>query len=73
MFGFDRDEAEELGAAGRYQERIKKFEKKQRRFPRLQHALWWVLHNAVAHPFLLMPCKWSFQFHDWSSRKLNAE
>ncbi len=73
MFGFESEEAEELGAAGRYEKRIEKFVAKKRKFPRLQHFSWWIIHNCVAHPFLLIPCKWSFQFHDWSSKKLNAE
>lgn len=54
MFGFEPEEAKELGSAGRF------------------HA--WVVHNGLAHAFLaLAPVKWSFQFHDWTSRKLNAE
>ena len=73
MFGFDEEEAIELGSAGRFQARIEKFRIAGKRFPLLQHYAWWVIHNAGAHVFLAaVPCKWSFDFHDWTSRKLNA-
>ena len=74
MFGFEPEEAEELGSAGRFRRRIQKFRNKGRRCPVIQHYCWWVIHNAVAHLFLaIAPFKWSFAFHDWTSRKLNAE
>jgi hypothetical protein len=39
----------------------------------LRHTFWWVLHNNVAHPLIgLVPTHATFEFHDWTSRKLHA-
>jgi hypothetical protein len=73
MFGFDPIEAKKLGSEGRFHARIEKFKVANKRLPRLQHWAWWMIHNCVVHPLLLIPVSWSFQFHDWSSRKLNAK
>lgn len=74
MFGFEPEEAQALGSAGRYEARIKKFEATGSRYPRIVHYFWWVLHNVGAHGFLAVaPCKYAFRFHDWSSKKLNAQ
>ena len=44
-----------------------------RRIPLVQHYFWWLIHNLVAHPMIgVFPIKKSFQFHDWSSHKLNG-
>lgn len=44
-----------------------------RKFPKVQHHFWWLLHNLVAHPAIgLVPIKSTFDFHDWTSRKLNG-
>lgn len=29
--------------------------------------LFWVLHNVVAHPLLILPFKWASRFHDWTA------
>lgn len=75
MFGFlDKLEAEALGSAGRFPKRIEKFVAKNKRFPKIQHFFWWFVHNCLAHLFLgICPCKYTFEFHDWTSIKLNAE
>ena len=75
MFGFlDKIEAEALGSAGRFPKRVEKFVAKNKRFPKLQHFYWWFVHNCIAHLFLgICPCKYTFEFHDWTSIKLNAE
>ncbi len=74
MFGFEPDEAEKLGSEGRYERRIEKFRAAGKRAPRVQHYAWWVIHNAVAHGFLaVVPCRLTFRFHDWTSKKLNAQ
>lgn len=73
MNGFDIEEAKRLGSEGRFYARIKKFEKAGKPFPKTQHLFWWVVHNALAHTLLaIFPVRWSFQFHDWTSLKLNA-
>ncbi len=74
MFGFEKEEAKELGSWGRFYARIEKFRAKGRSFPVVRHHFWWLFHNCVAHMLIgLVPFKWSFWLHDWTSRKLNAE
>lgn len=89
MFGFDPDEAERLGSEGRFDARKAKHRARARKqaaeagqsepseerllFVDLEHYAWWIVHNAVAHPFLaLWPRRSAFLFHDWTPRKLNA-
>lgn len=55
---------------GRFRERIQSWMQQPNGY--LEHHLWWVLHNCVAHPVLgLAPCKETIEFHDWASKKLN--
>lgn len=43
-------------------------------FARVHHYGWWVLHNCVAHPLMgFLPFKIFFDFHDWTSEKLDGE
>ena len=73
MFGFQQDEAEELGSEGRFARRIEKFRAAGKSFPRVQHYFWWLVHNVVAHGSIaVVPCRSTFRFHDWTSIKLNA-
>lgn len=65
MFGFE--EEEDIGSQGRFEVRASRFDN------RWMHWFWWVVHNCVAHMCLgICPMKWSFDFHDWTSRKLNG-
>jgi len=74
MFGFEPQEAKKLGSEGRFHARIEKFKEAEKPLPRTQHLFWWVFHNAITHPLLaFFPVRWSFQLHDWSSKKLNAK
>ena len=74
MFGFIEEEAEKLGSEGRFPARQQKFIEKDKPAPYVTHRFWWVIHNCVAHSALgIWPCHSTFQFHDWTSRKLNAE
>lgn len=51
----------------------KKIDINPHKLPRVQHHFWWLLHNLVAHPAIgLVPVKATFDFHDWTSRKLNG-
>lgn len=70
MFGFDRPED---GSFLREQERVKQFKKKE--ISLRIHYTWWVIHNCVAHPLIgLLPWfEWTFDFHDYTSRKINGE
>lgn len=44
-----------------------------RDLPRVKHFVWWLIHNCVAHPIIgVAPVKVAFDFHDWTSRKLNG-
>lgn len=44
------------------------------RQPAARHAFWWWLHNCVAHPLIgLVPWRFAFEFHDWTSRKLHGK
>ena len=44
-----------------------------RGLPRARHYFWWLLHNLVAHPVIgVAPVKSAFDFHDWTSRKLDG-
>lgn len=69
MFGFDKSED---GSKDRFHARIDQF--KQKQIPAAIHHMWWVIHNCVAHPMIgFFPVKASFDFHDYTSRKINAE
>jgi hypothetical protein len=44
-----------------------------RRLSAAQHHVWWLIHNVVAHPMIVIaPMGLTFRFHDWTSRKLNG-
>jgi hypothetical protein len=71
MFDFDKDEA---GSEDRFQERAGVFDRQVENFPKVKHYGWWLLHNCVAHPLMgVLPIKVFFDFHDWTSRKLNVQ
>lgn len=39
----------------------------------LIHHFWWFVHNVICHPLIgLCPIKPFFDFHDYTSRKINA-
>lgn len=42
--------------------------------PYIEHHFWWLTHNILAHTLIgLIPVKMFFDFHDWTSKKLNAK
>ena len=59
----------------RYLHRLRLWTKvfhKDVKLPRVQHHLWWLMHNCVAHPAIgFVPCRWTFKLHDWTSHRLN--
>ena len=62
-YGFTQPED---GSENRYDER-------RARQSSGRHAFWWWLHNCVAHPLIgVMPRRFAFEFHDWTSRKLHG-
>jgi hypothetical protein len=64
--------SDETGAEERYQSRIEVFKKDDK--PVYKHHYWWLLHNCIAHPLIgVLPCKSTFDFHDWTSKKINGK
>lgn len=62
----------ETGAEERFEKRKEVF--KQKEEPIYKHHVWWLIHNCIAHPLIgLFPCKWTFDFHDWTSIKINGK
>jgi len=71
MDGFDDQVAKNLGSAGRFRERERRFVQSGKVFPKFRHWFWWIVHNALAHGMLVAPCRFTFWFHDWTSKRLN--
>lgn len=66
MFDFDRFEG---GSQKRFDERL---ENNVPPHKRIKHLGWWLVHNCVAHPLIgVLPIRATFDFHDWTSKKLN--
>lgn len=62
----------EAGAEDRFHKRTDLF--KQENKPLYKHHVWWLIHNCVAHPLIgIIPNKWTFDFHDWTSTKINGK
>lgn len=56
----------------RFHKRIERF--RQRGIPVVYHHFWWLTHNAVAHPLIaILPIKPLFDFHDYTSGKINGK
>lgn len=62
----------------RFHQRISRFATPD--LPLWMHHFWWVVHNCVAHPVIgVVPLvserakPAAFKFHDYTSRKINAE
>jgi hypothetical protein len=65
-------DTEDEGSAERFEHRLKVF--KERKMSIAVHNWWWFVHNVIAHPMIgIAPCKRTFAFHDWTSRKINGE
>lgn len=32
--------------------------------------IWWVVHNAIAHPLLVTHTRWASLFHDWTAGRM---
>ncbi len=63
--------SDESGAELRFQKRIKEFKSEAK--PIYKHHSWWFVHNCIAHPLIgVIPCKSTFDFHDWTSKKING-
>lgn len=63
-------DAPELGSAKRFESRMAK---NPHPASKIRHLGWWVVHNVVSHPLIgLLPFRWAFDFHDWTSVKLNS-
>ena len=58
----------------RFYARIEIHKRRGTILPRTTHALWWFVHNAVAHPLIgVAPIEPFFKFHDYTSDKINGK
>jgi hypothetical protein len=65
-------DSDETGAEDRFVKRIAAFKEEEK--PVYKHHVWWLIHNCVAHPLIgVLPCKKTFDFHDWTSKKINGQ
>jgi hypothetical protein len=39
----------------------------------MRQKFWYFIHNAIAHPLLVLGFEWTDSFHDWSADKLSIE
>lgn len=63
MFDFDKPED---GSEERYQSRLDLWTQKW------IHTFWWLVHNCISHPLIgVCPITLFFQFHDWTSHRMN--
>lgn len=70
MFDFEKPEN---GSEDRYYDRITTWKTQTQHLPKVKHWGWWFVHNVIAHPLIgLLPFHFAFEFHDWTSRKLNG-
>ena len=70
MFEFLDELNHEDGSAKRYEERVKLHTDTYG--SRRRHHFWWFVHNCIAHPLIgICPVRWTFDFHDYTSRKIN--
>lgn len=59
-------------AQGRFWWRIETWEAKKG--SAAEHHFWWFVHNCVAHPLIgVLPVKSTFDFHDYTSDKINCK
>lgn len=50
-----------------------RYEKHKAKVPWVRNKAWWILHNSVAHPLIgVLPVRWAFRFHDWTSRRMHG-
>ena len=64
--------SDETGAEQRFESRVSIFKKEDK--PVYKHHFWWFVHNCIAHPMIgIYPCKKTFDFHDWTSKKINGK
>lgn len=64
--------SDETGAEQRFEGRVAVFQKENK--PVYKHHFWWFVHNCIAHPMIgVWPSKKSFDFHDWTSKKINGK
>lgn len=64
--------SDEAGSEERFEKRVETFKKESK--PLIKHHFWWFVHNCVAHPLIgVLPVKSAFDFHDWTSKKINGK
>jgi len=66
QFGFDKPED---GSERRFTSSVKQTAV----VPWIKFRMWWLIHNAVAHPLIAVaPRKTFFKFHDYTSRRMHG-
>lgn len=64
--------SDETGAEDRFEKRKEVFRQESK--PLYRHHVWWLIHNCIAHPMIgIAPSKFTFDFHDWTSKKINGK
>lgn len=57
---------------GRFYLRIGKYRELKKNVA--YHHFWWFVHNCISHPLIgILPIKTTFDFHDFTSDKINAK
>ncbi len=60
------------GSQYRFHKRLWQWRDSGVSWPTTKHAFWWLVHNSLAHiGIAVLPIRWTFAFHDYTSRKLN--
>jgi hypothetical protein len=72
MGGDDHWLNDEEGAETRYNIEQSRLKNRKKIYPWIKHRAWWIVHNCVAHTLIgLVPFKVSFDFHDYTSKKMH--
>jgi len=64
--------SDETGSEDRFKKRLDVF--RQDNKPIFKHHIWWLIHNCVVHPLIgFFPCKTTFDWHDYTSKRINGD
>lgn len=60
------------GSQYRFHKRLRQWRDSGARWPLARYVFWWFVHNSLAHlAIAVLPVRWTFRFHDYTSKKLN--
>ena len=64
--------SDESGSEQRFHRIIEKLKNKNNGV--YKYRFWWIVHNCLAHFMIgIFPCKFSFKFRDYTSKKIYGE